>query len=135
MNAQTPLRQQLILGASQAHTALAAAEKNEDVGTSEHYAHDGISIATGSDLAMSAGLHPTISLDGTVSLGLTITATHTGEALYLLDEVISAVKTGDLDALLMGNAASAQAEVDYMSGYPQVLDWENVPCACTVEKD
>src|SRR6056297_2591888 len=135
MNAQTTLRQQLILAASQAHTALATAEENEELATSAHYAHDGISITTGSDLAISAGLHPTISLDGTVALGLTITVARTQEALYLLDDVISAVKRGDLDALEMGNTALAQAEIDHMSGYPQVLGWENVAYASRVEKD
>lgn len=117
------LRSQLISSISQARSALVAACENNDAETSAHYAHDGVSIAISADLNVIAGLRQTISLDDSLTLGLALAAQRTSEAIYLLDDVVSAMKNGSLDALLMTSTASAQAEVDYMSGYPQVLGW------------
>jgi hypothetical protein len=56
-------------------------------------------------------------------LRLTIESSEIREAIYLLLDAIEATKAGVFNEIFTGKRDRIYAECDYMSGYPQVLEW------------
>jgi len=79
---------------------------------------------TGVSVQVSPAMRLTVyAVASNAGLSLTIEASELREAIYLLLDAIEATKSGVFDQILTGKLDRIDAECDYMSGYPQVLEW------------
>lgn len=107
------LRARFISNITEAHDELSKSIETKGEKSEVQYAYNGVSMVISPDF------NPSVEIGQSVSLS----ATSAGEAFYLLLDVIENAKSGAFDALLEGGNISTRAEVDYMSGYPQILGW------------
>ena len=82
------------------------------------YTETGVSIQVGPAMRLTAYAAATDE-----GLSLIIESSELREAIYLLLDAIEATKAGIFDEILTGKRDRIDAEADYMSGYPQVLEW------------
>ena len=82
------------------------------------YRETGVSINVGPAMRLTAYAAATDK-----GLSLTIEASELRDAIYLLLDAIEATKAGTFDEINMGTRDRMDAEADYISGYPQVLEW------------
>jgi hypothetical protein len=82
------------------------------------YSETGVVIQVGPGMCLRAYATATDE-----ALSLTIEAPQLREAVYLLLDAMEATKAGVFDEILMGKRDRIDAEADYMSGYPKVLEW------------
>jgi hypothetical protein len=89
------------------------------------YAENGVVVRIAPSLTATAQLCKSITSRGNATPGFSITASNVGEAIYLLLDTVDAIKTGVFDRALSNSFESAEADVSYMSGYPQIFGWFN----------
>jgi hypothetical protein len=101
-----------------AHASLCERVDNDLEDLPFSYSETSVSIQV--RLGMRLTAHAEATYEG---LGLTIEASDLREAIYLLQDAMESAKAGIFDEILMGKRDRLEAEADYISGYPQVLEW------------
>jgi hypothetical protein len=125
LQAQTSLPSQRKALADKALAAHRAISELTDDSENTIYAENGVVVRIAPSLTATAQLCKSIKNRATTSLGFSITASNVGEAIYLLLDTADAIKTGVFDSITSKLSEPAEAEVGYMSGYPQIFGWFN----------
>lgn len=87
------------------------------------YAENGIMVRISPDVKPSAQICRGVKDRFGVSICLSITAQSVGEAAYILLDTVEAAKLGSLDSVIPKCHDLVDADICYMSGYPQICGW------------